>query len=225
MYDVKFDKNGLVPAIAVDAVTNEVLMQAYMNEEALAKTLESGEAYYWSRSRGKLWHKGEESGHIQKVVAVYADCDRDSILLKVEQVGGAACHTGARSCFFNEIKTFGDAPGSVSVLRVLDDTIKNRAAQPQEGSYTNYLLNKGTEKICKKVGEEATEAVIAAMKQDNDELAGEMADLLYHLFVLMQSRGINYAEVLKVLESRHACGADTPAREAKPKKNSKTEEI
>lgn len=218
MYEIKFGADGLVPAIAVDAVTNEVLMQAYMNEEALSKTLETGDAYYFSRSRNKLWHKGEESGHFQKVVAVYADCDKDSILLKVMQTGGIACHTGARSCFFNEIKTFGDSTGNLSVLRVLDDTIKERAAHPQEGSYTNYLLNKGTEKICKKVGEEATEAVIAAMKGDNAELSGEFADLLYHMFVLMQSRGINYSDVLKVLESRHSCGADTPAREAKPKK-------
>ena len=218
MYDIKFGENGLVPAIAVDAVTNEVLMQAYMNEEALAKTMETGEAYYFSRSRNKLWHKGEESGHIQKVIAVYTDCDRDSILLEIDQIGGIACHTGARSCFFHELKTFGDKPGNVAVLRVLGDTIADRAANPQEGSYTNYLLGKGTEKICKKVGEEATEAVIAAMKGDNKELSNEMADLLYHMFVLMQSRGIFYQEVLKVLESRHSCGADTPAREAKPKK-------
>ena len=218
MYELKYNNDGLIPVIATDAVSGEVLMQAYMNEEAFNKTIESGEAWYWSRSRKKLWHKGEESGHFQKVVSVYSDCDNDCLLLKVEQIGGVACHTGARSCFFNEVKKFGDEPGGLAVLRVLDDTIKTRAAHPQEGSYTNYLLDKGTEKICKKVGEEATEAVIAAMKGNNNELAGEVADLFYHLFVLMQARGMNYSDVLKVLESRHACGADTPAREAKPKK-------
>ncbi len=218
MYELKYNADGLIPAITVDAITNEVLMQAYMNEEAFLKTLETGEAHYYSRSRKKLWHKGEESGHFQKVVAIYADCDNDSLLLEVDQVGGIACHTGNRSCFFNLIKTFGDKPGNVRTLRVLNDTIKDRAAHPQEGSYTNYLLDKGTEKICKKVGEESTETVIAAMKHDNNELSNEIADLFYHLFVLMQDCGITYDEVLKVLESRHACGADTPAREAKPKK-------
>ncbi len=218
MCELKYNADGLIPVITTDAVSGEVLMQAYMNKEALDKTLESGDAWYWSRSRQKLWHKGEESGHFQKVKAVYADCDCDCLLLKVDQVGGAACHTGERSCFFNEIKTFGERRGSLSVLRILNDTIRNRADDPQEGSYTNYLLDKGKEKICKKVGEEATEAVIAAMKEDNGELAGEIADLFYHLFVLMQSRGMDYTDVLGVLESRHACGADTPAREAKPKK-------
>lgn len=219
MYDLKFDSNGLIPAITVDAVTNEVLMQAYMNKEALEKTLETGEAHYWSRSRQKLWHKGEESGNFQKVKAIYADCDGDSLLIAVEQVGGIACHTGSRSCFFNEIKKFGDQDGNVKVLRVLADTIKDRAENPKEGSYTDYLLAKGVEKICKKVGEESTEAVIAAMKADNKELSNEIADLFYHLFVLMQARGMKYTDVLKVLEERHDCGADTPAREAKPKKN------
>ena len=219
MYDLKFDENGLIPAIAVDAVTNEVLMQAYMNEEAFKITLETGEAHYWSRSRKKLWHKGEESGHFQKVVSVCADCDGDSLLLYVIQIGGIACHTGNRSCFFNEIKRFDNVPGNVKVLRVLADTIKDRAENPREGSYTDYLLAKGVEKICKKVGEESTEAVIAAMKADNKELSNEIADLFYHLFVLMQARGMNYTDVLKVLEERHDCGADTPAREAKFKKN------
>lgn len=219
MYDLKYNNDGLIPAIAVDAVTNEVLMQAYMNEEALQKTLETGEAHYWSRSRKKLWHKGEESGHIQKVKSIYADCDRDCLLLYVEQIGGVACHTGSRSCFFNKIADFGDAPGNTRVLRVLSDTIKDRAEHPKEGSYTDYLLAKGVEKICKKVGEESTEAVIAAMKGDNAELDNEVADLFYHLFVLMHARGTDYTKALKVLENRHDCGADTPAREAKPKKN------
>lgn len=219
MLELKYNADGLIPVVTTDAVSNEVLMQAYMNKEALEKTLETGEAYYYSRSRKKLWHKGEESGHFQKVKAIYADCDCDSILLKVEQVGGIACHTGKRSCFHNEIKTFEDKPGNVEVLRVIADTVRDRAEHPQEGSYTNYLLAKGVEKICKKVGEESTETVIAAMKRDKAELSAEIADLLYHLFVLMYAEGTDYSDVLKVLESRHNCGADTPAREAKPKKN------
>lgn len=221
MCELKYNADGLIPVVTVDAVTDEVLMQAYMNKEAFDMTMETGDAWYWSRSRGKLWHKGEESGHFQRVVSVCADCDFDCLLLRVRQVGGIACHTGSRSCFFNELKTFGEKPGETAVLRVLDETIKDRAAHPREGSYTNYLLDKGVEKICKKVGEESTEAVIAAMKGDNTELSGEIADLLYHLFVLMQARGLEYSDVLKVLGNRHACGADTPAREAKPKKNPK----
>lgn len=218
MYDLKFNSDGLIPVITTDAVTNEVLMQAYMNEEAFEKTLETGEAYYYSRSRKKLWHKGEESGHYQKVKAVFADCDGDSLLLKVEQIGGVACHTGKRSCFHNEIEISPDKPGNAEVLRVIADTVRDRAEHPQEGSYTNYLLAKGIEKISKKVGEECTESVIAAMKKDKTELTAEIADLLYHLFVLMYAEGVDYSDVFKVLESRHNCGADTPAREAKPKK-------
>ena len=216
---LKYNSDGLIPVITTDAVSNEVLMQAYMNEEAFNKTMETGEAHYFSRSRNKLWHKGEESGHYQKVKAIYADCDCDSLLLKVEQKGGIACHTGKRSCFHNEIKTFADKPGNAEVLRVIADTVRNRAENPREGSYTNYLLGKGTEKICKKVGEECTETVIAAMKRDKNELSSEIADLVYHLFVLMYAEGVDYSEVFKVLESRHDCGADTPAREAKPKKS------
>lgn len=214
--NVKYNADGLIPVITVDAVTNEVLMQAYMNEEALNKTLSTGDAWYYSRSRKELWQKGATSGNTQKVVSLTADCDVDSLLMKVRQTG-VACHTGNRSCFFNELASF-ESVGNTAVLRILADTINERVNNPQEGSYTNYLLNKGVEKICKKVGEEATEAVIASMKNDNVELANELADLLYHIFVLMQAQGIKYEDVLKVLQSRHACGADTPAREAKPKK-------
>lgn len=189
MYDLKYNNDGLIPAIAVDAVTNEVLMQAYMNEEALQKTLETGEAHYWSRSRKKLWHKGEESGHFQKVKSNLRGLrPRLPAALRRADRRRSLPH-GSRSCFFNKIADFGDAPGNTRVLRVLSDTIKDRAEHPKEGSYTDYLLAKGVEKICKKVGEESTEAVIAAMKGDNAELDNEVADLFYHLFVLMHARG------------------------------------
>ena len=201
MTDIKWNSDGLVPAIAVDAYTNEVLMQAYMNEEALRLTLETGRAHYYSRSRGKLWLKGETSGHFQTVADVYTDCDNDSILLRVIQTG-AACHTGSRTCFFRKLKSFSRV-ADISILQKNIDTIEDRAEHPQEGSYTNYLLAKGREKICKKVGEESTECVIAAMKGDNEELANELADLYFHTRVLMKDRGLAFNDVLKVLEDRH----------------------
>lgn len=201
MTDIKWNSDGLVPAIAVDAYTNEVLMQAYMNEEALRLTLETGRAHYYSRSRGKLWLKGETSGHFQTVVDVYTDCDNDSILLRVIQTG-AACHTGSRTCFFRKLKSFSRV-ADIGILQKNIDTIEDRAEHPQEGSYTNYLLAKGREKICKKVGEESTECVIAAMKGDNEELANELADLYFHTLVLMKDRGLAFNDVLKVLEDRH----------------------
>ena len=201
MTDIKWNSDGLVPAIAVDAYTNEVLMQAYMNEEALRLTLETGRAHYYSRSRRKLWLKGETSGHFQTVVDVYTDCDSDSVLLRVIQTG-AACHTGSRTCFFNKIASFSRV-ANIDILQKNIDTIEDRAAHPQEGSYTNYLLAKGREKICKKVGEESAECVIAAMKGDNEELANELADLYFHTLVLMKDRGLAFNDVLKVLEDRH----------------------
>lgn len=202
MSDIVFNGDGLVPAIAVDAHTNEVLMQAYMNREALDLTLRTGQAHYYSRSRKSLWRKGETSGHTQQVVEVLTDCDCDSILLRVLQTG-PACHTGERSCFFRPLKKFADV-GNLAVLYRNVETIAERVENPQEGSYTNYLLTKGVEKICKKVGEEASETIIAAMKGDNDELAGEIADLYYHTLVLMQDRGLPLEAVMRVLEERHA---------------------
>lgn len=202
MTDIKWDSEGLVPAIAVDAYTNEVLMQAYMNEEALRVTLDTGRACYYSRSRQELWVKGETSGHTQEVVSVYTDCDNDSILLRVIQTG-PACHTGRRSCFFNRLAEFRKV-ADIRILQTNIDTIEQRVREPQEGSYTNYLLTKGVEKICKKVGEESSECIIAAMKADNEELANELADLYFHTFVLMQARGLAFNDVLRVLEERHS---------------------
>ncbi len=198
---IRYDSRGLVPAIAQDAYSGEVLMQAYMNAESLQATLDSGYATYYSRSRQELWRKGATSGHLQRVICLSYDCDADSILMQVEQTG-PACHTGKRSCFHNPVIQ-GDMPATAAILDTLEKTIADRAANPKEGSYTNYLLNKGAEKICKKVGEEASETIIAAMKNDADGLAGEAADLLYHLAVLLYQQGVPMRDVWEVLKKRH----------------------
>ena len=180
---LKFDANGLIPAIAQDARTNQVLMLAYMNEQSIEQTLETGYATYFSRSRQALWKKGETSGHTQKLVAMRYDCDHDAMLLTVEQVG-PACHTGAKSCFFNDVYVDEDAPATANVLQEDYATIADRAANPVEGSYTNYLLDNGVEKICKKVGEEASETIIAAMKANKRHVAsrdGEALEILLSL--------------------------------------------
>ena len=192
---------GLIPAIAQDASTGEVLMLAWMNQESLRMTLESGYATYFSRSRQQLWRKGETSGHTQRIIRLSYDCDGDAILMQVKQIG-PACHTGKRTCFHNPVVD-GDLPAAAGILDTIEATIADRAAHPKPGSYTNYLLDKGAEKICKKVGEEATEAVIAAMKGDADGLAGEAADLLYHLAVLLYDRGVAWQDVWEVLRKRH----------------------
>ena len=192
--EMKFDDKGLICAIAQDVYTGEILMQAYMNKEALELTLETGIAHYYSRSRKTLWKKGETSSHIQKVKKVLYDCDADCVVLQIEQVG-AACHTGNRSCFYRTLKEFEYVPDYKAIFEDID-TIKQRKLEPVEGSYTNYLLDKGKEKICKKVGEEASEVIIAAMADKKDDLVGELADLLYHNLVLMESSGVSYQDVL-----------------------------
>lgn len=192
--EMKFDDKGLICAIAQDVYTGEILMQAYMNKEALDLTLKTGIAHYYSRSRKTLWKKGETSSHIQKVKKVLYDCDADCVVLQIEQVG-AACHTGNRSCFYRTLKEFEYVPDYKAIFEDID-TIKQRKLEPVEGSYTNYLLDKGKEKICKKVGEEASEVIIAAMADKKDDLVGELADLLYHNLVLMESTGISYQDVL-----------------------------
>ena len=198
---LKWNEAGLIPAIAQDAATGEVLMLAWMNEESLRLTLESGFATYYSRSRQQLWRKGETSGHTQRVIRLSYDCDGDAILMQLEQIG-PACHTGKKSCFHNPVVD-GNLPATAGIMDVIESTVADRAANPKPGSYTNYLLDKGAEKICKKVGEEATETVIAAMKGDSDGLAGEVADLLYHLAVLLQSQGLEWRDVWEVLRKRH----------------------
>ena len=198
---LKWNEAGLIPAIAQDASTGEVLMLAWMNAESLRLTLESGFATYYSRSRRQLWRKGETSGHTQRVIRLSYDCDGDAILMQVEQIG-PACHTGKKTCFHNPVMD-GQLPATADILNTIEATIADRAANPKPGSYTNYLLDKGTEKICKKVGEEATETVIAAMKGDADGLAGEAADLLYHLAVLLHAQGVEMRDVWEVLRKRH----------------------
>lgn len=200
---IKFDDKGLVPAIAQDAKTGQVLMLAYMNAESLMLTCETGYATYFSRSRQQLWKKGETSGHLQQVLEMRYDCDGDAILLTVDQTG-PACHTGARSCFFNEVITADpdDMPATPAVFTEDYATIADRAVNPQEGSYTNYLLEKGVEKICKKLGEEASETIIAAMKDSKEELTYEAADLIYHLLVLMYDRGVTPQDVFEEMKKR-----------------------
>lgn len=198
--NVKFDERGLICAIAQDCESGEVLMQAYMNEEALKKTQETGYAHYYSRSRKALWKKGETSGHVQKVVSATFDCDRDCLLLKVVQTG-AACHTGNRSCFFQR-EIGGDGDG-LAFLAELSRVVRDRREHPEEGSYTSYLFEKGVDKIAKKTGEEAVEVVLAAKNENREEFAGECADLLYHLAVLLEWKGLSYADICDVLKKRH----------------------
>ncbi len=198
--NVKFDEKGLICAIAQDAYSGDVLMQAYMNEEALLKTAETGYAHYYSRSRQCLWKKGETSGHVQKVLGMTFDCDRDCLLLQIEQTG-AACHTGSRSCFFNTERE--DAGAGVRFLAELERVIDDRKRNPVEGSYTSYLFEKGVDKIAKKTGEEAVETVIAAKNENEEEFVGECADLVYHLLVLLRAKEVPLSAVCTELKRRH----------------------
>lgn len=199
--DVGADEKGLVPVIVQDWRTDEVLMLAYMNEEAYNETLRTGRMVYYSRSRGEQWVKGLTSGHFQYVKSMYLDCDKDTILAKVHQIG-AACHTGAYSCFFNEIFSKEEDAASGDILESVMSTILDRKANPKEGSYTCYLFEKGIDKILKKCGEEAAEIIIAAKNPDKEEIKYEIADFLYHVMVLMAERGITWDEVMGELENR-----------------------
>ena len=200
--DFKKNGDGMVPVIQ-DYRTQEVLMMAYMNEEAYEQTVHTGRMTYFSRSRGQLWLKGETSGHFQYVKSLTADCDMDTILAKVSQVG-AACHTGARSCFFNEItkKDYEEVTNPLQVLEEVLDVIKDRKVHPKEGSYTNYLFDKGIDKILKKLGEEATEIVIAAKNPNANEVKYEMSDFLYHMMVLMVQKDVSWEEIAVELANR-----------------------
>lgn len=198
--EVKFDDKGLVVAVAQDYITNEVLMVAYMNKEALEITLNEKRACYYSRSRQSLWRKGETSGHWQNLKGLYYDCDADAILMKVEQIGNA-CHTGAYSCFFN--KVYEDNVTDQAILNRLYNQIIDRRDNPKEGSYTNYLFDKGLDKILKKVGEETSEVIIGAKNKSKDELVYEMCDLIYHSMVLMVSEGVTMDDLKAELTKRH----------------------
>lgn len=201
MRDIKFDEKGMIPAIVQDDTTKEVLMLAYMNEASLEKTLETGETWFWSRSRRELWHKGETSGHIQRVKNISYDCDGDTLLVRVVQEG-AACHTGEKSCFFNSLYgEKGEKVGS-EILEKLYDIITDRKANPKEGSYTNYLFDKGIDKMLKKVGEETAEVIIAAKNPGKNELIYETGDLFYHLLVLLKEKEIAPEEIFKELNIR-----------------------
>lgn len=194
---IKYDKDGLVPAIAQDIATGEVLMLAYMNEAAVKLTLETEIVHYYSRSRQSLWKKGETSGHVQELKGFYYDCDGDTILVKVNQVG-AACHTGNYSCFFNELVA---AKALKNTLPDLYKVILDRKLNPKEGSYTNYLFTEGIDKILKKVGEESAEVIIGA-KNTREELIYETSDLIYHLLVLLVNEGITLGDIFEELAGR-----------------------
>ena len=200
--DLKLNESGLIPVVVQDYKTNEVLMMAYMNEEAFDNTVKTGRMTYYSRSRKCQWVKGETSGHYQYVRALCVDCDKDTILAKVEQVG-AACHTGDRTCFYTTIVgTERDAKNPLQVFESVYDTITDRREHPKAGSYTNYLFEKGLDKILKKVGEEATEIVIAAKNPNPEEVKYEIADFLYHVMVLMAERGVTWEDITKELADR-----------------------
>lgn len=201
--DLKVGENGLIPVVVQDYKTDEVLMVAYMNEESFNKTLSSGKMTYYSRSRQELWVKGETSGHYQYVQSLKADCDFDTLLAKVRQIG-VACHTGAKSCFFRDIYSK-EIKESENPLRVFEDVykvIQDRKVHPKEGSYTNYLFEKGLDKILKKLGEEATEIVIAAKNPNTNEVKYEISDFLYHMMVLMVEQGVTWEEITTELANR-----------------------
>ena len=203
--ELQYGPDGLVPVIAQDARTGDVLMLAWANRDALEHTLASGEGHYWSRSRQLLWRKGETSGHTQQVLEVRLDCDRDAVLYRVRQTG-PACHTGGRTCFVSRVEKDGGVRAGPDVgghlLERLRHTIAARAAERPEGSYTVALLDKGPAKASQKVGEEAVEVVVAANAETPARLASESADLLYHLLVLLESKGVALDDVWSELERR-----------------------
>ena len=203
MVAVKYDAQGLVPVIAQDATTGEVLMVAYMNAEAVQRTADSGDAWYWSRSRGRLWRKGEESGHTQRVREMRVDCDNDALLLVVDQ-NGPACHTGHRSCFYRDLAAGGetDVAPTADGLRDLFARLERRRQEMRDGSYTVTLLRGGGATIAAKVQEESGEVIHAALAETNQRLVEETADLLYHTLVLLLERGVPLDDVYAELDRR-----------------------
>ena len=198
--ELKFDENGLIPAVVVDSITKKVLTVAYMNKESLAITMEKGLTCFYSRSRKELWLKGETSGNYQHVVSITADCDNDALTVVVEK-DGPACHTGSDSCFTKPL--YHSEELSDFSLEGLYELLLGRKAERPEGSYTTYLFDKGLDKILKKVGEECTEVIIGAKNNDKKETVYEIADLAYHVMVLMVEMGISVEDVHRELASRH----------------------
>ncbi|WP_400162375.1 bifunctional phosphoribosyl-AMP cyclohydrolase/phosphoribosyl-ATP diphosphatase HisIE [Brevibacillus sp. TJ4] len=206
---LKFDDNGLIPAIVQDAASKKVLTLAYMNKESLEKSLETKETWFWSRSRQELWHKGATSGHTQRIVSIHYDCDGDALVVQVEP-NGPACHNGTYSCFTGALleeagteEQAADTPADrFAILGELEQIIATREAERPEGSYTTYLFDKGVDKILKKVGEETAEVIIAAKNRDPHELSCEASDLLYHLLVLLREQKLPLDRVLAELERR-----------------------
>ena len=198
--ELKFDTNGLIPAVVVDSITKKVLTVAYMNRESLEISMEKGLTCFWSRSRQELWLKGETSGNYQHIVSITADCDKDALVVVVEK-DGPACHLGTDSCFANPV--WQSEEKQEFSLNGLYDMLVGRKNDKPEGSYTTYLFEKGIDKILKKVGEESTEVIIAAKADDRDETVYELADLAYHAMVLMVQMGITVEDVHKELASRH----------------------
>lgn len=211
--DVVFDAQGLVPAVVQEADTGEVLMVAWMDRPALEATLATGQTHFWSRSRKTLWRKGETSGHVQHVQAVFADCDADTLLVQVHQ-DGVACHTGERTCFFTRLGPDGhdvqDARAAAGMLDRLERVVAARKAAPPAGSYVAGLLAQGEAAVCRKIGEEAVEVITAALGGEGDRrVVEELADLWFHTMVLLGARGIPFRDVLQELARRHA-GRATP---------------
>ena len=198
--ELKFDEKGLIPAIVQDHYTKQVLTLAYMNAETLALTIAAGRTVFWGRSRREIWRTGETSGNVQRVVSITADCDADALVVEVVK-DGPACHTGAESCFFNEVHVSPEL--KQFSWQGLYTLIKGRKDTPTAGSYTTYLFEKGKETILKKVGEECTEVIIAGEKEDKAETVYEISDLAYHVLVLMVSAGITVEDVTRELEKRH----------------------
>ena len=218
---IKWNEQGLLPAVIQEIDTKKVLMVAYMNEESLQRTIESGETWFWSRSRQELWHKGATSGHIQKVKDLRLDCDQDTVLVQVEQTG-VACHTGSYTCFQEEKETSFQIQedNRIESSRILEDLatlIETRDQERPEGSYTTYLFEQGADKILKKIGEETSEVIIATKNEDRQEIIGESSDLLYHLLVLFQAKGIRLEEVMAELQKRHQGKQQDQKFERKPK--------
>ena len=206
--ELRFDNYGLIPAIAQDWLDGSILMLAWMNKESLNRTLETKNVHYWSRSRSEIWRKGATSGNIQILKEIRFDCDNDALVLSIEQNGSGACHTGEKSCFFNEInnnftnkKEKKINPFS-NICSELFNTLNERSINPLENSYTNHLLTKGSNTILKKMGEETAEFIMACKDNDKNEIANEAADIIYHLQVALMHKGVEWRDILAVLESR-----------------------